>query len=111
MKPQIPYCTECGLPLVRSPGGFATCPNMHGKLRQCDVWKSVWLTRLVQSGIDVRTIEEAEKTNKVGPRGGKGKVIYKINGRIFRRTKYTRPLDETILAFAGKRIVALAPEE
>jgi hypothetical protein len=108
---KIPFCDECGQVLIRAVSpGLATCPDMHGKLKQATVFESRrWVPRLVQSRLDVRKIPTAEVARPLGPRGGKGKKHYEINGTKYRRQPYRLPLGELVIAIVDDRLVTLAP--
>lgn len=105
--PPISFCGECGLPMVRSPGGYATCPNMHGRLRQEPVSKSVWVERLVRAKVDMRQIPTARVIETVGPRGGKKRAIV-IGEDEYRRDAYRKvPLKDSVIAILDGKLQCL----
>jgi hypothetical protein len=90
----IAMCSECGLPLVESPSGFATCPGMHGRLLDgSTLYRSVWIRRLLAHNVDMRTLPVAVWKRRK----------YFINGKRYRPAKYTPLMYGKIFALTPNR--------
>jgi hypothetical protein len=102
-KPEIGLCPTCGERFIRTPSGYATCPNGHGKLFPKELGMATGDVRRIARRKQL--MDSLPAAERLGIRVQGCGPLFRIVGRVGLYWRNLQEDSEVVLAKWGKQAV------